>query len=208
LHRSTCVGHTYPIPAHAQTGPMPSRSSPVQVPRSLPGRQRQQPILFCRCHPAARAGGQWSASLDCLFAAFIFRCLRLWRQGPRGDHACASRVGWNARRSTGDGRTAYRWRACVPHAALCPCFYFSVIPQDPPLSLDFTVCMCCGSFFFPGMWPPRDPLSFLLIYTGVIQQQQQQGVRHWRVATAPLCNIEISSNSFNDPSVNDPSILI
>ena len=63
-------------------------------------------------------------------------------------------------------------RACVPHAALCPCFYFSVTPQDPPLSLDFTVCMCCGSFFFPGMWPPRDPLSFLLIYTGVIQQQQ------------------------------------
>jgi hypothetical protein len=65
-------------------------------------------------------------------------------------------------------------RACVPHAALCPCFYLQLHPNIPPLSLDFTVCMCCGSFIFPGMWPPRDPLSFLLTYMGVIQQQQQQ----------------------------------
>jgi hypothetical protein len=38
------------------------------------------------------------------------------------------------------------------------------IPADPP---NFTVCMCCGFVFFPGLWPPRDPLSFLLSFTRV-----------------------------------------
>ena len=75
---------------------------------------------------------------------------------------------WRREDSLSLGALVYPMQHCAP------AFIFSYTPISP-LSLDFTVCMCCGSFFFPGMWPPRDPLSFLLIYTGVIQQQQQGG---------------------------------
>ena len=100
----------------------------------------------------ARLVGQWSASLDCLFAAFIFRCLRLWRQGPRGDHACASRVGWNARRRTGGGRTAYRWALLCTPCSIVPLLLFSVTPQYPPslLTLPYACVVAHSSFLVCG----------------------------------------------------------
>jgi hypothetical protein len=120
----------FPVQQPACCPPVPFPTRRRAHPGILSGRPHRHTRQFC--HPA---GGQRSASLDCLFAAFIFHCLRRWRQGPRGDHACASRVGWNARRRTGGGRTAYRWaRLCTPCIFVPPLlFYFLLHPN--PLSL-------------------------------------------------------------------------
>ena len=51
--------------------------------------------------------------------------------------------------------------------------------------------MSCGILFFPGPWPPRDPLSLLLIYTGVTQQQQQCIARAVSMPAPPACNAAV-----------------
>ena len=93
----------------------------------------------------------WCGSLDCLFAAIV--CLSLlaptapgaaW--GPCMRVACwleCPSPHWRRGDRLSLGALVYPRQHCAPF------FMFSATPQHPPpLSLDFTVCMRCGSFFF------------------------------------------------------------
>ena len=100
------------------------------------------------------------------------------------------------------------WWACLPPywrrmgrlslvTLVCPIQYcapgsiYAVItPNLPYLPLEISLlnhmCVFCGSLFFPGLWPHRDPLSSLLIHTGVIQQQQPNPLQCARFLGAML----------------------